>query len=390
MLGFLSNPFDTTQTPHSGYHWDHSSRRFFEGWYYRVTLPDEDQSFAFMYSIEDPIGGKLHSGGAAQILGPNDEYLCRTFPEVKNFWAKPDVLALGHWGQTNLEGRGQRAEGRREESFFHKLLSQTVLSTQPCYLEPEEFERYIQQGYQATATLNQGIISDPGTGRYCRWQYEIQPVYGWGNQRSLQQSTAGWLSFLQIFEPGWQILMAHGLASGWIDWNGKRYEFTNAPAYGEKNWGGAFPQKWFWANCNSFSGTPDLALTAGGGRRGVLWWMESVAMIGIHYQGKFYEFVPWNSQVNWNIQPWGKWQMQAQNSHYEVELTGTTDLLGTPLRAPTENGLIFCCRDTLQGQLNIELREKKNNHQEIILKAHSSACGLEIGGGPWNDAWQSH
>ncbi|PLZ63733.1 tocopherol cyclase family protein, partial [Fischerella thermalis] len=82
MLGFLSNPFDTTQTPHSGYHWDHSSRRFFEGWYYRVTLPDEDQSFAFMYSIEDPIGGKPHSGGAAQILGPNDEYLCRTFPEV--------------------------------------------------------------------------------------------------------------------------------------------------------------------------------------------------------------------------------------------------------------------------------------------------------------------
>ncbi|MFB2768479.1 tocopherol cyclase family protein [Pelatocladus sp. BLCC-F211] len=365
MLDFLSNPFDTTQTPHSGYHWDHSSRRFFEGWYYRVTLPDEDQSFAFMYSIEDPIGGKAHSGGAAQVLGPNDEYLCRTFPEVKNFWAKPDVLALGHWGQSNID-------------------------IQPLYLLPEEFELHVQQGYQATATLNQGIISDPSTGQYCRWQYNIQPVYGWGNRTSIQQSTAGWLSFLQIFEPGWQILMAYGLASGWIDWNGKRYEFTNAPAYSEKNWGGAFPQKWFWANCNSFSEIPDLALTAGGGRRGVLWWMESVAMIGIHYQGKFYEFVPWNSQVSWNIQSWGKWQMQAQNSHYEVELTGITDLPGTPLRAPTEDGLLFCCRDTLQGQLHIELREKKHNHTEIILKAHSSACGLEIGGGPWNDAWQSH
>jgi len=34
----------------------------------------------------------------------------------------------------------------------------------------------------------------------------------------------------------------------------------------EKNWGGAFPQKWFWLNCNSFDGEPDLALTAGGGR----------------------------------------------------------------------------------------------------------------------------
>jgi len=48
-----------------------------------------------------------------------------------------------------------------------------------------------------------------------------------------QQSTAGWLSFLPIFEPGWQILMAHGLATGWIEWNGKT-QFTNAPAYSEK------------------------------------------------------------------------------------------------------------------------------------------------------------
>lgn len=352
------------QTPHSGYHWDGSSRRFFEGWYYRVTLPDCGQTFAFMYSIEDPIGGKPDSGGAAQVLGADDEYICRTFPDVNKFWASPDVLALGHWGETNL-------------------------NTKPIYLLPAEFTSYVQQGYQATATLNQGIIKDPATGNYCRWQYEIQPIYGWGNRDSIQQSTAGWLSFSQIFEPGWQILMAHGLASGWIDWNGKIYQFQDAPAYGEKNWGGAFPQKWFWVNCNSFDGEPDLALTAGGGRRGVLWWMESVAMIGLHYQGKFYEFVPWNAKVEWKIQPWGKWEMKATNSDYEVELTGITDLPGTPLRAPTAQGLQFCCRDTMQGKLNIELRQIRGDNRIVILKAHSYLCGLEIGGGSWDDCWQS-
>lgn len=31
--------------------------------------------------------------------------------------------------------------------------------------------------------------------------------------------------------------------------------------------GGAFPTKWYWAQCNSFSDYPDLALTAGGGIR---------------------------------------------------------------------------------------------------------------------------
>lgn len=357
----MTNPL---QTPHSEYHWDGSASRFFEGWYYRITLPNCGQTFAFMYSIDDPVGGKSCSGGAAQILGPNDEYLCRTFPNVKQFWGSSKSLALGHWGKTDLP-------------------------SPPQYLDPATFERHIQEGYQATATLNQGYIRDPATSNDCRWQYEIKPVYGWADSGTPQQSTAGWLSYLPIFEPGWQILMAHGLATGWVDWNGKRYEFTDAPAYSEKNWGHAFPKKWFWLNCNSFEGESDLALTAGGGNRKVLGWEESAALVGIHYRGKFYEFVPWNSKVSWQIQPWGSWQMQAENGSYEVQLTGTTQYTGTPLRAPTEQGLIFFCRDTMHGQLSLELRERGRGKSKTILKADSSVCGLEIGGGPWQEAWVS-
>jgi tocopherol cyclase len=115
--------------------------------------------------------------------------------------------------------------------------------------------------------------------------------------------------------------------------------------------------------------------------------MESAALIGIHYHGKFYEFVPWNSAVRWQIQPWGSWQMQAHNADYEVELTSTTNLPGTPLRAPTEQGLIFICRDTMQGELTLELRERQGGSAKTILKAHSSLCGLEVGGEPWDQAW---
>jgi tocopherol cyclase len=81
--------------------------------------------------------------------------------------------------------------------------------------------------------------------------------------------------------------------------------------------------------------------------------------------------------------------MQARNAEYEVELTGTTDKPGTPLRAPTEQGLIFVCRDTMQGQLTLELRDRRRGKSKSILKAHSSVCGLEIGGGPWQEPWLS-
>jgi tocopherol cyclase len=354
---------NSLQTPHSGYHWDGSDQRFFEGWYYRVTLPQLRETFAFMYSIEDPQGGQAHSGGAAQILGPQDGYLWRSLPDVDLFWAEGDRLALGHWRTPTLP---------RHE------------------LPPDQFHAHSTEGYQATAHLNQGYLRDPATGFYCRWDYAIAPLYGWGVPHHPQQSTAGWLSQFQIFEPGWQILMAHGLANGWIDWNGQMYFLNQAPAYSEKNWGRAFPREWFWLNCNSFEGEPDLALTAGGGRREVLTWAESVAMVGLHYRGQFYEFVPWNSRVTWAIDPWGRWVMGAENWRYRVELVGTTTHTGTPLRAPTRGGMQFCCRDTMRGDVTLRLWERHwNGRESTLLTATSSTCGLEVGGKPWRSVWRS-
>ena len=180
------------------------------------------------------------------------------------------------------------------------------------------------------------------------------------------------------------MLMAHGLATGWIEWRGKRYDFINAPAYSEKNWGRSFPQKWFWVNCNSFEETVGLAITAGGGRRKVLWATEEVGMIGIHYRDRFYEFAPWNSQMSWQIQPWGEWKIQATNRDFQVELIGTTDSAGTMVSTPTEQGLVMCCRDTLKGVLSIDLRTRQGKQ---IIKANSNDAGLEVGGSGWDRAW---
>ena len=55
-----SSSADPCATPHSGYHCDGSVRRFFEGWYFRITLPGHiaasaAPSFAWMYSVEEPV-----------------------------------------------------------------------------------------------------------------------------------------------------------------------------------------------------------------------------------------------------------------------------------------------------------------------------------------------
>ncbi|MEM9483731.1 MAG: tocopherol cyclase family protein [Cyanobacteria bacterium P01_F01_bin.116] len=339
------------QTPHSGYHWNGYQHPFFEGWYYRLTLP-ENQAIAFMYSLQDPAIKTLASGGAVQILGPNEQYFCRALPDVSKFWAWKHKLGHGH----NRSGP-------------------------------------IDEGYWVTATGHKGQFWDPSSARIVRWHYDLEPVYGWG-PASQPQSTAGWLSQFQIFEPGWQILMAHGWATGWFEWcdvaGGKpyRFDFERAPAYAEKNWGGAFPQRWFWLQCNAFDHEPDLTLTSGGGIRQVLSQKESVGMVGIHHQGQFYEFVPWNGQISWQVSPWGSWQVWAEQQDYTCQLTGHTHATGVQIRVPTATGLQFLCRDTTQGHLSVNLWQKQGQSRQLILSARSQQAGLEIGGEGWTEMWQ--
>ncbi len=352
----------TLQPPHSGYQWDGRSQGFFEGWYFRLTLPEPQVTFAFMYSIQDPIGGQPHSGGVAQILGPGDTYLCRSLPNTELFWAWSEGLGLGHWRQT-------------------------LPNQRPGFLLPMAFTSQIQEGYQVTASWHQGQLRNPVSGETVVWQYHISPIYGWGQSGQPQQSTAGWLSQWSIFEPGWQILMAHGHATGWVLWHGQRYRFYQVPAYGEKNWGRAFPKRWFWLQCNAFDQQTEISLTAAGGHRQVLTWTETVGMVGLHHQGQFYEFVPWNATLSWRVSAWGDWYMTAERPEYVVELHGTTTHAGIGLRAPTQHGVMYCCRHTAQGQLSLSLWRKSSRGLSLVLQATSRQAALEIGGGPWCDPW---
>ena len=342
-------------TPHSGYHWNGKQQPFFEGWYYRLTLPPPQGSIAFMYSLQDPLVSPAGtrtpaSGGAVQILGPDERYFCRSLPDISRFWAWKHKLGHGH------SRIGPWAEG-----------------------------------YRVAETDHRGQFWAPVAARRIRWDYTVTPVYGWGAPQQ-PQSTAGWLSRFQIFEPGWQILMAHGWATGWYEWNDatqkQRFDFEQAPAYAEKNWGGAFPERWFWLQCNAFESISALTLTAGGGIRQVLGWEESVGMVGIHHRGQFYEFVPWNGTISWQVSPWGRWRIWAEQPDYAVELVGYTELPGVQVRVPTAAGLKFLCRDTTQGQLSIKLWQKQMRSRQLILSAQRHQAGLEVGGRDWDCGWQ--
>lgn len=119
--------------------------------------------------------------------------------------------------------------------------------------------------------------------------------------------------------------------------------------------------------------------------------VENAALVGVHYSGVFYEFVPWNGVVEWEIAPWGYWKISADNGSYKVELEARTEHPGTTLRAPTlENGLAPACKDSCFGDVRLQIWERRSDgsNGKVILDVTSDMAAVEIGGGPWYDTWK--
>jgi tocopherol cyclase len=237
----------------------------------------------------------------------------------------------------------------------------------------------------------------------CTFDLSITPRSGCGDDDDPnQKSTSGWLASYAVFEPHWQVTIADARASGTVLWNGTTYHFDNAPFYAEKNWGSVFPSKWYWVQCNSFANYPRLSVTAGGGIRKLpLNMEEEVGMVCIHYNGTFYQAVPWNGQMEWDVDPWGRWVLTGRCTSgdrlFESQISATCDAPGTVLRAPTQQGMKLACKDSFLATATLSLwplewNEDTKIHQRakipIIDQATTSQAAVEIGGGPWWDTWE--
>lgn len=353
-------------------------------------MPGDAQSFALIYSVEDPFGNNKNSGVGAQVMGPDDGYILQYSPRTSEFWADSSSLALG--------------------AIFEPKIRPSSSNNTGKVVSPLDFNATVAQGFQASSTWHQGSIvarEEGATGdlrstiQSCRWEFAVDPIIGWGDVGSRQKATAGWLAALPVFEPHWQVMMAHGLATGWIEWGGERHQFESAPSYAEKNWGGGFPSKWCWVQCNTFEGCEGTSLTAVGARRGLLGLPgieEDVGLIGFHHHGKFYELSPKDGSVSWDVDPWGRWLIQASNAQFEAVVEATcASTAGTPLRAPTAStGLAPFCRDSFAGEVRVRVWKKgfgsdytmNESLPFIDVRSSGRSGAVEVGGGPWFSPWR--
>lgn len=149
--------------------------------------------------------------------------------------------------------------------------------------------------------------------------------------------------------------------------------------------------------CNSFEGCPGTSVTAVGARRGLLQLpgiLEDVGLIGIHHKGQFYELNVKDSAVTWQVDPWGRWTIEAVSPSYEAVVEADCESPGTPLRAPTaDQGLAPFCRDSFAGRVRIRVweagRRSAGGAPLVDCTSAGRSAAVEVGGGPWWTAWSA-
>jgi len=368
-----------------------------EGWYYRLTL--KDTSFAFIVSIEDPGRPSEHSLACIQVV-KDDEYLVQADHDDTRFWAWEKQQGLGC-------------------SFSFQPHVDDATSKMATDLSTTEWYDQVESGFQILPSYflgrvkghdgsKGGVLDGQGIPGCCDFDFAVMPLCGWGDANSTDQtSTGGWLASFAVFEPHWQVTMADARATGRVVWKNRTYEFEDAPFYAEKNWGKALPSKWYWTQCNSFDGYTQLSITAGGGIRQIpLGQKEALGMICVHYNGTFYEAVPWTGTMDWKVSTWGSWMLTGSSTTsdrpFEVEVSYSCDPATNPglvFRAPTpDEGMVYFCRDTFEAATTLSLWElkwdeatkeyKRKAGPPLIDQATSSQGGAEVGGGPWWDDWE--
>ena len=179
----------------------------------RVTLPRERQSASLIYHVYDPdLPSSRRHGAGAQVCAPGESIY-------------------------TPRARTGRVDSRRRRTRWNWRWPAAATNSSRW----RERARDIADGSRARARTRPGPWSGGCAARSVRWDITVTPVRGWGRWRRREDGFAGGMDdeALPVFlEPHWQVTMAHGLASGWIETDGDRVEFSDCPAYSEKNWAG--------------------------------------------------------------------------------------------------------------------------------------------------------
>ena len=319
----------------ASYHGHGKSRRYFEGWYFKLVDARQQRRFAVIPGVflgETP----ADSHSFVQTLdGATGETNYHRYP-LADFWAHP--------------------------SEFDISVGPNRFSTREMTLD--------------IATVDHQVIGHLRFNGLPPW-----PVT-W-----LSPGIMDWYTFTPFMESYHGVLSLDHAIEGMLAIDGQVMDFHGGRGYIEKDWGAAFPRAWVWMQSNHFE-QPGVSLTASVAR---IPWLGSAFrgfIVGLLHAGVLYRFATYTGahierlqvtedHVFWTICG----PVDGRTQRHRLEITAQRNEEGVDLlHAPARTAMVQRVLESLTAQIDLRLTRLEHGGDTQIFAGSGQCAGLEIGG----------
>lgn len=296
------------------------TKRYFEGWYFKVVNAEETKAFAFIPGIA------MDENGVQQA-----------FIQV-------------------MDGKKRTAE-------YHKFEANEFHATKG------RFELEITGNFFSNKIMRLDLPTAAG-------QLNFTDLIQWPSSW-YSPGIMGPYSFVPFMECYHGVLSMDHRINGQLIIHGETIDFTNGRGYMEKDWGISFPSAYLWMQTNHFT-QPGISLKASVAR---IPWMGSsfIGFIaGVWIQDRLIQFTTYNgSKLLKSFADKKVVKLILENKSYRLEILAHRET-ATQLASPILGFMDGRIQESMTSPIDVQLYDKKNRN--IILLDTGRNAGLEVAG----------
>jgi hypothetical protein len=302
------------------YHGWGKTKRYFEGWYFKVLSADERHAFAFIPGVA------------------MDE-------------------------QGNRQAFIQVLDGKKRTAAYHQY----------------PFEAFTPQGGKFEVTIEQSFFSQqkiildvPNVKGTLNFE-ELTP---WSNSW-YSPNIMGPFSFLPFMQCYHGILSMNHTIVGQLEINGEIVDFTGGRGYMEKDWGRSFPSAYIWMQTNHFS-EPNISIKSSVAKIPYMGISFTGYIAGVWLYDRLLEFTTYNgTKLRRSLVDEQHVNLIYENKKYHLEILAHRQA-GTALASPIAGFMDGRVEESMTARVEVQLTHKKS--KQVLLEDVGKNAGLEVAG----------
>lgn len=185
----------------------------------------------------------------------------------------------------------------------------------------------------------------------------------------------GWYSFTPLMQCYHGIVSMHHVLNGSINHEGKNWNYENGVGYIEKDWGTSFPKCWFWTQCNTFTNGEKVSVFASVAH---IPWMGNYFVgyiAAIQVGDSLHRFATYNGAKFKTRIDEDSLFLDFKKGKKVLSIKSTKGI-GAELKSPISGKMTGKVNESLQAKMEVKLVE--NN--KTLLHVFGENAGLEVAG----------